>query len=79
MMCRIRKKSVTSVQMEKFEVPLRHIIDVEVIKVDPATGQQTKEQVSWVVRLAREEEHKWLVSSPDGDTWIEEVKVVPAT
>lgn len=76
---RIGKKGVISEQMKAFEVPLRRVVDMEVMNVDPVTGQQTKERVSRVVGLAREEKSRRLVSTPDGDTWIEEVKLVAAT
>ena len=68
-----------SEQKQTFEVPLRRVIDIEVVNVDPVTGQQRKERVSRVVGLAREEKTKRLVSSPEGDSWVEEVKLVPAT
>ena len=76
---RIGKKGVMSEQKQTFEVPLRRVVDIEVVNVDPATGQQRKERVSRVVGLAREEKSKRLVSSPEGDYWVEEVKLVPAT
>ena len=76
---RIGKKGVMSEQKQTFEVPLRRVIDIEVVNVDPVTGQQRKERVSRVVGLAREEKTKRLVSSPEGDSWVEEVKLVPAT
>ena len=75
----IGRKGATSNQMETFEGPLRRMIDVKIVKVDPATGQQKKEGVSRVVGLAKEEKSKRLMSSPDGDIWIEEVNIVPAT
>ena len=68
-----------SEQKQTFEVPLRHVVDFEVVNVDPTTGQQRKERVSRVVGLAREEKSRRLVSSPEGDSWVEEVKLVPAT
>ena len=76
---RIGKKGVVLEQKQTFEVPLRRVVDIEIVNVDPATGQQRKERVSRVVGLAREEKTKRLVSSPEGDTWVEEVKLVPAT
>ena len=76
---RIGKKGVISEQKQTFDVPLRRVVDFEVVNVDPATGQQRKERVSRVMGLAREEKSKRLVSSPKGDTWVEEVKLVPAT
>lgn len=69
---------MTSDQMETFERPLRRIIDVEIVKVDPTTARQKKERVSRVVGLAKEEKSKRLVSSSDGDVWIE-VNIIPAT
>ena len=49
------------------------------MKFDPVTGKKQKEKTTRVVEFARAEPIRRLVSSEQGESWVDETKWVPLT
>ena len=69
------KRGTVREQLQKFEVPVRSVVTIDVVHRDPITGKRAVKEVSKVMGYAKEHRIRRLV----GETWKETTEWIPVT